>query len=1014
MSTSDIQYGIKIITDDGTGTVIGSTDKTIGLIAGVFYMVTGQPGYTGLSGAPVPSGDTSQHEWIEGIIDRHGLGDLTLEIQLDTPNLYGSASDFEFTLRNANTATTGFFQRAKELGITFTGRSVTAYVIEDGVFKQAWTGIIQSDPFTEDDYKFSCMDSFVSLHKDFPSGNDNTSRSPSFNNLEFPNIDPQLNGTFIPVTLGTVNYALGIDTETQVPVSGHQGVILTRSRYNDDPNNNGSGNDYIDVTKVIHYLYTIDGETIVSQIKLATEYMDSTTSTDINYKFQANDARLVGKYMYFIRGSDSPACRIIGNLVTTGTGTSCNTYVLLEQRVTPIAGEGDSADTPPFTYVQVMDKINNYVVSRNQIGSFDTIHDVDGDAVDVGKRVVSDSGLESHGLKLYQDVTAACNDFDVDGNASGDIDPFTKLPVTSTDRAAFKVAPTHLDNEGKLAIYHYFDLASGTASIKFLGCEEAENTSNKQITSVKYEDGTTASSGDDVSSRMTDRSHATYIEAIVDNQSPDTSPYGLVFTFELHLPDIGEKDISPLYLSFDSSFLTPGFTDLGTMQVFVGMYGSDMESNASPYFIGDADDLSESSKYLYVKENLPINSTFYPKFIPGQYYGSIGGDALFQNKKTLLDISSYVKNNKDGRVWRRVYLQVEFVLSTVSASHKLRIDQIALFSEPKIDPESSKIWTRVQGEKAVGTWGGRVANGDPVFGPSKIIEHIMRQYDQITTAQIDTDSFDAVHSSKNGLIIGKQIDSSESSFSVIKDILCQTMCAIVPMTNGKRRIVDWMTNYYNSHTHDSTNILKGSITGLQKTSIGDIFNQFSFEYGVEPLNSLPKGKLLIQRLDQASFPATSSESYTSGIVKWNTFSYGFNDFTNAGTMWQACKNSIKENLMSRSAVAPDNITKLTWFQDPVDLGLETNDTITDSANPAYNIARYHVTWWTKQKYVIPYSLAINSDNLGIELLDQVNFTDDVIDPGDYAGSWVTKKTISPSTNTIKLEVMFYPGSYPSL
>ena len=146
------------------------------------------------------------------------------------------------------------------------------------------------------------------------------------------------------------------------------------------------------------------------------------------------------------------------------------------------------------------------------------------------------------------------------------------------------------------------------------------------------------------------------------------------------------------------------------------------------------------------------------------------------------------------------------------------------------------------------------------------------------------------------------------------------------------------------------------------------------------------------------------------ISTWQTWVVGISDYNTAKSFWLKAQEGYLRTGVIR--VAPSNRTDLTWATER-DWFNDTN--VYDSAEEyGYDYFSKLVDWTIFQKFIVSYSLPITSDNVQLELLDDVIFSDPIITPEDYndgyAKGWITKYELDPKSDKINVSILFEPNN----
>lgn len=252
-------WGVRVITDDGTGTPVPVTDAARGFLDGEFHGVTGGEAFAplgttspyvtdpvltettltitvdGLTPAIIGAGldfditgtwmegediTTPQMEtWYPFFISKGSLSNPVRSVDIVDGGSFGTNSSFGFALDNTNVDEEAFFEWLKAQGIYLLNRTVVlyAFIQEDDespwVALRRWSGIVSNDPFTDIEYRFECSGDFPIKSGLYPSR--------TLSGSEFPGLDTAADNQVLPIVLGHVERAVTrkITSEVLTPVA---------------------------------------------------------------------------------------------------------------------------------------------------------------------------------------------------------------------------------------------------------------------------------------------------------------------------------------------------------------------------------------------------------------------------------------------------------------------------------------------------------------------------------------------------------------------------------------------------------------------------------------------------------------------------------------------------------------------------------------------------------------------------------------------------------------------------
>lgn len=142
--------------------------------------------------------------------------------------------------------------------------------------------------------------------------------------------------------------------------------------------------------------------------------------------------------------------------------------------------------------------------------------------------------------------------------------------------------------------------------------------------------------------------------------------------------------------------------------------------------------------------------------------------------------------------------------------------------------------------------------------------------------------------------------------------------------------------------------------------------------------------------------------------KWKSYVQGIDSYSDAKEIWDTCKQGYNETKTINQY--PTSQSNLSWLVD-MDAFLD-EEYYTDLGQGYYRWFRKAITWLTRQKYKITYSIPLTSDTVKINLGDDVNFHDDILiglDPTSLTDAYLTGKvvgvTVVPREYKIDIDLM---------
>lgn len=167
------------------------------------------------------------------------------------------------------------------------------------------------------------------------------------------------------------------------------------------------------------------------------------------------------------------------------------------------------------------------------------------------------------------------------------------------------------------------------------------------------------------------------------------------------------------------------------------------------------------------------------------------------------------------------------------------------------------------------------------------------------------------------------------------------------------------------------------------------------------------GTYTIDPLVVISCPFFYENQNDAGIL-WKTFVVGIDSYPDAEALWNTARRSYIANKVIRTI--PSSIGDLEYA---IDLNAFNGIDKTNTDEYAYNYFKLMVEWCSRAKLQVKYKIPLDSVNVGINLLDNVLFSDPIITPtvGEYGKGWVTSLQLDPKASTLNLGVTFEPDFF---
>jgi hypothetical protein len=352
---------------------------------------------------------------------------------------------------------------------------------------------------------------------------------------------------------------------------------------------------------------------------------------------------------------------------------------------------------------------------------------------------------------------------------------------------------------------------------------------------------------------------------------------------------------------------------------------------------------------------------------------------------------------------------------------KVYIKQIVLLGVRTVDTITSDLFTKVEGE-LTGYGPGNPTHtstdlGQPTNDLYHTCMHIMEDYDGIPYGLINYGTGITGLATARGpgtsWNVGRTLIDQQSSQVYLNEICSQSFVCLFGNRKGQREFNAWLGGPSAPNTqflpptsgtgktsyHDSTLIIDGSIQNVGKTDFTQIYNAFQLSYNWDPGSKSYTRSFNVQNIDVThqgyAFPPESDPT-------WHNYVTGLSDsdWFEAASVWYQCINSFISNTVNQ--LASLQLSELPWF---IDEGIyQGNSTLDPASNAAWVFLQFMVYWTTRQKDIITYNIPINASTIGTELLDCIQFKDDVYTAGVNRVGWITSIEVDAVNNQYILQV----------
>jgi len=329
------------------------------------------------------------------------------------------------------------------------------------------------------------------------------------------------------------------------------------------------------------------------------------------------------------------------------------------------------------------------------------------------------------------------------------------------------------------------------------------------------------------------------------------------------------------------------------------------------------------------------------------------------------------------RAYRVLFAEEELLQDAV-----VKFKELHLISEDNVAIDNGKLYTQnFTGEEYEGSETNNVYN---------TFRLLLEKYGGLTSSDID---YSNLQSTRSDWHVGRQITKQKNLYKYLDELCKESFVCLVPKSDGKRMLKAWRESSKTPVVHNEQNILAGSIKDVEITPIYDLYNNFTIRYHYNQFTQDYERVFAVNNIDHESFPAPDGDwqSYFTGLK---------NGYADGKEIWEICNDSYKK--VGYANTPKDNETELDWFIDTGEFTSEYQGV--DSS--AFKFLKNLVEYTAYRKIKIKYSLPLTSENLGLELLDKVQFSDNIITNDETLLGFISM--VSILDERIEIEVTFEP------
>jgi len=969
---STISYAIEITTDATT-----VTNASYGITAGIFRFITGRPSY---AGSPTyPTGEagiataTLQAHWYEGWINDRGIGSASRSIDVTVAGDYGTMSGFSFSLA-ANKATDAFWTFCEDNSIHFTNRTVSAYTVIDDVFYYLWSGVIENNPYDDEDFKFDCIDKFRSVHKEIP--------PQPVTVTAYPDSTDETATKVVPISLGDIGYAnlvnitgdpewinlmklstakdpLGVYYKS-APV--YEWDVTTNKVSFLTPNMDTKGNtsNYIvDTVNSSYYAFLVQGSELATK---ASESPETNVGIPI---LSADDEIIIHRHIKFM---ESTSLTLLDNIGISQSCTSPQDIIMYPLDIRLFEPDPTVSTSEDVWWLKIGKIDIQYKISSNEIQSF---------------------YIDNNGMPLIYAYDSRSKSYTSIGSLIKDYD-YTNGIITIRSNKNMTTS-------------------GGFNYITPIKCivESADIKRTEHLVSDTYDYyqyiWQPLSASEIVS--LTDVDRTTYVTT----EQPEGQSWGEFSVFKAMLAFDDKDDFSKystIFFGLDMTVETSdrpfaiklylnGVNPLGSavedtdVELFYPADGYYVDDSEVPYTINMFNNDYYTSLGKSDNDEISIFSTWNNLKYAGSNTWTVITGATGERIKRKLEIPSSILNSLKTGISSKIYVRVSIIFDDYKeGAAKINFKELGFQGYVEQELATDDMYISLHGELD--------PDGVLTNNVYRAFKHIMETYDGIATADID---YGNVSSVRTDWHVGRQIVDRQSSFNYLKQLCNHSFVSIYPARSGKRSLTAWIEDTTTPIDFNESNILRDSVKGIEKTPVSKAYNDYVLNYAWDPGRRKYMKSFYVTKAQETAFPAESGA--------WSEYCGGFpaNAYVDAYVLWKQVHAGYA-SLKCVTPQLPDTYAKLPWYTDPSIWDSTSPYTGTNSS--AYKFLKQMIEWATIQKDIVKYSLPITASNMQLELLDRIRFADNLLTDGTWEEGWITGISVNANDNKIDITAILTP------
>jgi len=372
---------------------------------------------------------------------------------------------------------------------------------------------------------------------------------------------------------------------------------------------------------------------------------------------------------------------------------------------------------------------------------------------------------------------------------------------------------------------------------------------------------------------------------------------------------------------------------------------------------------------------------FTGKVVFGQYYKRNDSSEYIESEQNFIDQMNIANNpivTENGEKYIYLWLNVQPSDLQGSGGTNVRWNFTWFLYDlhfiTKKTVSSQDIYVKTTGEQL---------DGGDINNVYSTMKYLFEEFNELPSTSID---YTNLPTDRVQWDTSRYISEQRSSQEYIIDLARQSFVGIFVDRFGKFKLNAWRDNKaLPSYIHDETTISNGSIKFASQSSQNYVYNDMTLSYSKNYAKDVYSDTLFIHSASSPAFDA----SFTN-----------IPDVVTAEVLWGVCNDSFYKTKILKPLTS--ELSECNWYRDLREFDSSATGTMNQSIMKYLNNLVYYNT---QQKNVISYSIPLTQDNIKIELLDKVQFSDPFITYNIPIYGTVVAYDVDTVDNIINIEII---------